>query len=187
MKKIILSLIFVVLISSSAFAKANEWGIRYGSLIPAMTSERSTWGQFNNAVPNVGLFYNFTDAITGSLGFCFIDNPPESGSSSSTMKYLGINLAGFYYFGSGALRPRLGIEANYWSKDSIDGGTKNAIFLAAALLFGGEAMIFEKVSLTFDVRVLDCSSHDWDEYNRKMDTDFTFFSGAALGFCWYLL
>lgn len=173
MKKIVLAILAVVLVSSLTFAegeaKSGQFGVQAG-----LTFTRTTLG----FAGDLGAKYMITDniAIRAALGLLNI----SSGGDSTTLYDLG---AGFeYHFGGkGGVSPYAGAEISYSGASSSAGGDTPSEFGLDAV-FGGEYFFSSNFSWAGEARL----GFIFDDDGAGTKTNIIGTLGFATFLTWYI-
>ena len=184
MKRIALALAIVFCLSSVAFGalRAGSVGIEFenlliGNPLSGLSGPYNTAGL--TAMP--ALFYQFTEDVSGSVGFIYVSDPIPATDDTDT--YMGLKLKGLWNLGSGKTVPHVGAEIGYESYTDASTPANDFTLMQLAILYGVEAMWLPGLSVMLDARLLDYQGKD---VSGTSDTQLVLLSGATFGIRWYM-
>lgn len=176
MRKLIIALLFVVLVSSVAFAgKAGNFGItgtQFLATDPLL--------YYNQVYEYASLFYYFTDSLSGELGVGLGNWDPPMGDEH---KY-GLRVAGYWDLGGGKVHPRLGAELDF-EYDNLEWYPIELKYTTALISFGVEAELVEWLTLALDARLFEYNSREI--IGQGGDPDMAILPGYTFGLRWYII
>jgi len=186
MKKIALALLIVFSISSVAFGitRAGRFGLE-GSYFLITSPLWLNQYRASGAIGCGGLFYNFTEDLSMSLGAIYAADPRDI-MTQATDSAIGIILKGLWNLGRGDTVPHLGIEAWYLNRDLPSIYSSVSVF-NLALLYGVEAMLLPDFSVMLDARLIDYQTMNPKGNIMDHGSQLILISGATLSFRWYIL